>query len=396
MEDNGAQFVYETSAALMEYIPRVFAAAQRASTTARPVKTTYYFHAFCSTRVNDSVRYADSRILDRDMRQNVYLSCRKGNTTWKNWSWVPIPEELPLFYGTLENSYGPVLEAYVRKIFALGFSGVYHDEYGESNTAYTYLNEGSAWDNHSVFMYANGTVRAAVGSIALLTLPLELKLQEIIKEHGGFLTANGAPLTRTIIQRRFGIHFAENGMEMVAQKVQLYTPIMLNRAPGQNSENDPKYFRDPKSTGIYDPVGGASSVCWNILNHLDDGVLSEPYGAALPKSDRPTILAHLWPFTPIELGDGFVIGKEKVLTKASGRFKNGERANATVYIYNECVEVAAVTTSDKQWRAERGTNDTDGHEGMGSVEVQLLPGEVAVQLQPNHAAVIVWEVPSNG
>ena len=126
MEDNGAQFVYETSDSLLEYIPRVFAAARRASTAARPVKTTYYFHAFCSTRVNDSVRYADSRILDSDMRQNVYLSCRKGNITWENSSWVPVPEELPLFYGTLHNSYGPVLEAYVRKIFELGFSGVYH------------------------------------------------------------------------------------------------------------------------------------------------------------------------------------------------------------------------------------------------------------------------------
>lgn len=273
------------------------------------------------------------------------------------------------------------------------------DEYGESNTAYTYLNEDNAWDNHSVFMYTNGTVRAAVGSIALLTLPLELRLQEIIQQHGGFLTANGAPLTRTIIQRRFGIHFAENGMEMVAQKVQLYTPVMLNRAPGQNSDNDPKYFRDPKTTGIYDPLGGAASVCWNILNHLDDGVLSEPYGAALPMSDRPTILQHLWPFTPIELGDGFVIGKEKVLTKASGRFKNGGQSNATVYIYSDCVEVAAVTTTDKSWRAESATSDSNNLEAMptGAAqvdEVHLVPGEVAVHLQPGHAAVVVWEVPS--
>ena len=67
-----------------------------------------------------------------------------------------------------------------------------HDEYGESNTAYTY--DPLHWDNHSVFMFSNGTVRAAVGSIALLTMPLELRLQEIIKAHGGFLTANGAPV----------------------------------------------------------------------------------------------------------------------------------------------------------------------------------------------------------
>jgi hypothetical protein len=223
------------------------------------------------------------------------------------------------------------------------------------------------------------------------------RLQEIIKAHGGFLTANGAPLTRTVMQRKFGTHFAENGMEMVAQKVQSYTPVMLNRAPGQNGDTDPKYFRDPQTTGIYDPVDGAASVCWNIMNHLDDGVLSEPYGAALPKSERPTILTHIFPFTPIELGDGFVIGTEKVLTKASGRFRNGAKANATVYIYKDCVEIAAVTTldSDGAWRSDNGVGVTGASASAWlGVKVRLAPGEVEVQLQPGHAAVVVWNAPS--
>ena len=119
-----AEFVFETSPALLQYLPRVFAAAARASTPERPVGTSYYFHAFASTRVNDSLTYSDSRILDSDKRQQVYLSCRKGNATWTNTSWEPIPQELPLFYGTLHNSYGPVLQRYVEKIFELGFSGV--------------------------------------------------------------------------------------------------------------------------------------------------------------------------------------------------------------------------------------------------------------------------------
>ena len=89
----------------------------------------------------------------------------------------------------------------------IGLGGA--DEYGESNTAYTY----GIWDENSVFTFVNGSVRATVGSIALLTTPLEVKLQEIIKQNGGFLTANGAPLTRTIMQRKYGMHFAENGEE---------------------------------------------------------------------------------------------------------------------------------------------------------------------------------------
>ena len=201
-------------------------------------------------------------------------------------------------------------------------------------------------------------------------------------------------LTRTVIQRKFGVHFAENGMELVAQKVQTYTPIMLNRAPGQNGaepDEDPKYFRSPKTTGIYDPVDGAASVCWNMMNHLDDGCLSEQYGAALPKSDRPTILTHLWPFTPIELGDGFVIGREKVLTKASGKFQSAIGANATVYVYEDCVEVAAVTAADGAWRRSvPATVAAEPGEADG-LQVSVVPGQVTIQLQPGHAAVVVWE-----
>ena len=175
------------------------------------------------------------------------------------------------------------------------------------------------------------SVRAEVASIALVTLPLELKLQDLIKSKGGFLTANGAPPTRTVIQRGFGVHFAEDSMEQCAQQVQVYTPTMLNRAQGQGKhEGDPRYFRNSSTTpgddsnpGLYDPVLGPAAVCWN---HLDSGVLSEQYGSLLPKhNDTPTILSRLFPFQVIELGDGFVVGTEKVLTKASGVFKKWRR-----------------------------------------------------------------------
>ena len=418
MENNGADFVYNTSPDFLQYIPRVFAAAKRASTPGRTVGTTYYFHSFISTGINDSITYADSRILDKDFKQIVYLTCNRS----AGGGWAPVPQELPLFFGTPDNSYGSVLEQYVQKTFDLGFTGVCawpaclpiilarlrtklpalcaftlrscadlcvaaldadHDEYGESNTAYTYSPTGE-WDGHSVFTHPNGSVRATVGSIALLTMPTELKLQEIIKKNHGFLTANGAPLTRTIMQRKFGMHFAENGEELVAQKVQSYTPIMLNRPQGLSSDLDPKYATR-KNAATYDPVFGAGAVCWNIFNHLDDGVLSEQYQGTLPRMANPhntsTILTHLYPMTPIELGDGFVIGKEKVLTKASGIFRNGRGSKATVYLYEECMEVAAFSTRDRKGNARGGP-------------VQILPGEVTIQLRPNQAAVVVWELPS--
>jgi hypothetical protein len=42
-----------------------------------------------------------------------------------------------------------------------------------------------------VFFHPNMSVRAHVGAMQLLTLPVELKIQEIIKAHGGALVCGG-------------------------------------------------------------------------------------------------------------------------------------------------------------------------------------------------------------
>ena len=104
-----------------------------------------------------------------------------------------------------------------------------------------------------------------------------MKLKDITEAAGGFMTCNGAPLTRTEIMRGFGQHVAENAFQQISEHVQVFTPIMLNRPPGGCDEIDPKYHRDAKTmaTGLYDPDKGCAAVCWNVLAHLDFGVLSE-------------------------------------------------------------------------------------------------------------------------
>lgn len=97
------------------------------------------------------------------------------------------------------------------------------------------------------------------------------------------------------------------------------------------------------------------------------------------KGKLPTILEHMWPITVKELGDGFVIGAERVVTKASGTFRNeGPRSStATLFLYEECLLVAEVTSA--------GGVPT-------SLQQQVWMGarEVSVQLKSTQQAVIVW------
>ena len=342
MEMNGAMFVNGENpptsgcgscyAWVEEKIHRVVRTAARSSTTAKPVKTSYYIHATISTGATDSVVYSDARVLDEHGSQVLYRPCQAKYKKYANTT-AAFQGEMPLFFGTTGNSYGNVLRRYVDKIFALGVDGVFHDEYDYGEVSYTY----GTWDRRSAFLHhPDLSLRALPGSITLLSLGLELELREIIRANNGFFTANGPPVTRTIMEGQYGVHFQEGSQHCRVKHVQTYTPVMLNRdGTGQAADEDPKYSRAGNVSG--------SDVCWNMMNHLDEGVLSYMYEGMFPNGTRPTILQHMWPITVKELGDGFVIGMERVVTKATGTFRNAG-LHYTVHVYQDCLLVASVSS----------------------------------------------------
>ena len=236
-------------------------------------------------------------------------------------------------------------------------------------TRWSVLADGT-WDNHTAFLDPTDlSIRALVGSLDLLSMELELELQKIIAANNGFFMANGPPVTRTIMNGRFGVHFQENGEHCRVKHVQTYTPVMLNRdGISQAGDEDPKYNRKGNHSG--------ADVCWNILNHLDDGVLSENYDGMFPKlPDRATIWEHMWPITVIELGNGFVIGRERVVTKASGTFVAPARTSGHIlFLYDQCLLIGTATAQ----------------QGISGESVSVEDGEVAVYLKPGQQAVIVW------
>jgi hypothetical protein len=106
------------------------------------------------------------------------------------------------------------------------------------------------------------------------------------------------------------------------------------------------------------------------------------YEGMFKKGNLSTILEHMWPITVKELGDGFVIGTERVVTKASGTFRNPLSSAHTLFLYDECLLDAKVTSAT-------GVPD--------SLRQQVWMGadEVSVKLKSTQQAVIVWGTPSD-
>ena len=168
-----------------------------------------------------------------------------------------------------------------------------------------------------------------------------------------------------------------------ANHVQLFTPIMLTRYGGNKHDPDPRYNYTTECPG---PSASERKICFSDLcrcfnDHLDFGTLSMSYGALWHNgSDNSTVgqenvYGHMMPTTAIEIGEGFVLGRERTVTKRSGVYRppsfpgtfdfNIDDANisTTIYRYTHCLLSETKRTSV-------GT--------LSGVELELAPTEVAV------------------
>lgn len=64
------------------------------------------------------------------------------------------------------------------------------------------------------------------------------------------------------------------------------------------------------------------------------------YDGLWKNTTQPNIYGQMTPITPVEIGEGFVIGLERTITSRTGLFKPpsgvGPVAGATLYSYSKC------------------------------------------------------------
>jgi len=82
-----------------------------------------------------------------------------------------------------------------------------------------------------------------------------------------------------------------------------------------------------------------------------------------PNTTRENIYAHMTPMTPIELGEGFLIGIERTVTSRTGTYEVpagvGPYASSLVYTYDDDCYLASVVEGSEQrvavdWLEPRG------------------------------------------
>lgn len=283
---------------------------ERVRRLAPGVKTSVYFHCYIDAEDEAAAKFPDARVLRSDGGHADYGQPFYG-----------------IFFPTEDNAYGRAIRRNVDIILnEIGADGVYWDELEYSAYAYHY---GEPWDGCSADIDpATLKIRRLKSSVTLLTQSWRVRLIQEIMARGPFI-ANGQPRTRTVARLKFP-RFVETGSIGNCARAQLHSPIALGDHLTERSEEDA--YR-------------------NMVTALDYGCVSHWYSDMQVVPGYETIAKYMYPITPMELHEGYIIGKERIVTNRSGLFGWCDASTHEVHVFDD---TGREVSDFKAPRIERG------------------------------------------
>jgi hypothetical protein len=259
------------------------------------VKQIAYFHCFIDVADEAPEKFKDSRLLMPDGTQGDYGQ-----------------DYLKLFVPTLTDSYGPAIAKNIDLILNdMKLDGVYWDEMDSSRYAYDYNPD--QWDGVSADIDPKTMqITRLKSSVTLLSQPWRLEHAQDIMKSGYLICNGGLPSTRTMRALHYDA-FNETGSISNCVNSQLFTPIALGDHLTERSEEDAYHV---------------------MLNALDYGCIYCWYNDLNVIPTYHTLTEYMYPLTPIELHEGYVIGKERIITNRSGVFGWGDNSQHEVHVFD--------------------------------------------------------------
>jgi hypothetical protein len=203
---------------------------------------------------------------------------------------------VPLFLPTQDSAWAKAQEKLIDyRIQTPGVNGIYWDEMPYSAFKYDY--NPAHWDGVSADVDSTThRIIQKVTNVALASQAWRLRMVGKIMKQGP-LVGNTGPFTRSFTKLHF-LRFVETGLFSNIVNCQLFTPIALADNLTEHTEADA--YKD-------------------MVRGLDYGAVFYWYA---PEVDAtyPTLTSYMFPVTPINLGHGYLIAKERILTNRSGYF----------------------------------------------------------------------------
>lgn len=261
------------------------------------VKILTYLHNQISVDADDD-KYEDARMVNRAGKRMNY----NGGLSEK------------VFLPTESNACGrDFLKLIDWYLDGFDLDGIYLDEINHCNSRIYYGDNPDLWDRATVELDEKGNVKRKLSFVALRKLKFTLQcFDKIINKRGKVMIGNFSPETRS--ERAFKFpRFEETYSHRWVALSHLYTPVQLG---------DMLTYKNTPSDMAADQRMA-----------LMRGALYYHY---LGSTGCPSLTSKMFPFTPVELHAGWLVGKERILTCVSGEFGwRGEKPDADVFVFDE-------------------------------------------------------------
>ncbi|NLF18699.1 MAG: hypothetical protein GX595_15815 [Lentisphaerae bacterium] len=292
---------------------------------ARPgLKVLVYYDSQRDTSEGGHERFRDSWLTDREGRQ---LSTEWNGVYSLTYSVV----------ATLNNSYGKaMLEVAERYLDEMGIDGLYWDEmenvaYGAPLITYNQHDGASCTLNPTTYR-----IEREIGITTLLGEEHRLAVIDLVRAKGGTLMGNGAPCTRRLLEKRVQRMIEVQHNDTWCYQGNLDTPL------GYASWR-PDFGNWTRSLGLATLLVGTRYDYTHEISPL------------------------VFPFTPIELHQGYLLGQERVIATHDGSY--GWRGQAPLVLAHHL---------DSEGRRRPGDWVTAYRAGECRTAVALADGEAAV------------------
>jgi hypothetical protein len=279
-----------------DYRRRVREAAEKIRAAVPSIKVLGYYDAQRDNSADNQQRFADSKFIDEVGKQ--------PSTDWngrysQSFSMVP----------TLQNQFGQaMLAAATRYMDEMKLDGIYWDEmeltrYGVPEITYNLT------DGHTAILNSKTwTIEREAGVAPLVSLPFRRAVIAAVQDKNGVLLGNGP--AGTLDELHTGV---QRMVEMWANDVYVYQGHLETPLGFSGDYNDWKAMQRAFAFGML-PITGLRTT-----------------GAGKPFYVPHDILPHCFPFTPIELHAGYLLGRERIIATHSGNYGwHNERALARV------------------------------------------------------------------
>ena len=235
-----------------------------------------YQHCFYNSPQTEEQkqRFADSWVTDEAGEQLIH-------------GWSSAYKSSPMVYPTLTNTFGSEFMDLIDLLMdEFGADGIYQDESNNPAVSYTY----NEWEGHSAVIDPETfEITSLIGNITLLSSPFRQAMHEHIIGRGGMHVANGAPNVMAENQQPFPRFVEAQNYALRAGETHLYTPLVWD-------------------FGNYDAA--------RLRRNLSMGTI--PVRLNVSVDGGP--VAHFYPLTTLELHEGWILARERIIISESGEY----------------------------------------------------------------------------